>query len=178
MEREDFRRRTLIVPMNLRESATVEATRSMAAVSFGAFVPVGKIGSGALHVNCLVKPVRVFPLGSFAFFCLRARRVASSLNLQPAKIAQPGERRIFCLRFQRGRNPCSNLKDLRQSRFMGRSTILTPRMRTMNLFGSCHRYGVPPSGGPDRLKPGLQTGGSWKASGRGGTLDRRKLNAL
>src|SRR2546427_7935535 len=31
--------------------------------------------------------------------------------------------------------------------------------------GSCHRYGVPPSGGPDRLKPELQTGGSWKASG-------------
>src|SRR3989442_146638 len=49
---------------------------------------------------------------------------------------------------------------------------------TMNVSGSCHRYGVPPSGGPDRLKPGLQTGGSWKASGRGGTLDRRKLNAL
>ena len=29
---------------------------------------------------------------------------------------------------------------------------------------SCRRYGVPPSGGPDRLKPELQTGGSWKAS--------------
>src|SRR5205814_8710247 len=80
MEREDCRRRPLIVPMNLRASPSVEATRSMAAVSFGAFVPVGKIGSGALHVNCLVKPVRVFPLGSFAFFCLRARCVASSLN--------------------------------------------------------------------------------------------------
>src|SRR5207249_7755468 len=28
---------------------------------------------------------------------------------------------------------------------------------------ACYRYGVPPSGGPDRLKPGLQTGGSWRA---------------
>jgi hypothetical protein len=110
--------------MNLIESATVEATRSIAAVSFGAFVPVGEIGSGALHVNCLVRPVRVFPLGSFAFFCLRARRVASSLNLQSAKIARPGENGFFCLRFQRGRKPCLNLKHLWQSWFMGR---LRPR---------------------------------------------------
>ena len=95
MEREDCRRRPLIVPMNLTESATVEATRSMAAVDSGAFVPVGEIGSGALHVNCLVKPVRVFPLGSFAFFCLRARRVASSLDVRPAKIARSGESRFF-----------------------------------------------------------------------------------
>src|SRR5439155_24638290 len=36
----------------------------------------------------------------------------------------------------------------------------------MNLVWSCHRYGVPPSGGPDRLKPGLQTGGSWRVSAR------------
>ena len=122
MESEDLRRQTLIVPMNLIESATVEATRSVAAVSFGAFVPVGEIGSGAQHVNCLVRPARVFPLGSFAFFCLRPRHVASSLNLQSAKIAQPGESGIFCLRFQRGRNPCLNLKHLRQPWFMGSST--------------------------------------------------------
>src|SRR5216117_2361739 len=29
----------------------------------------------------------------------------------------------------------------------------------LNLSGSWHQYGVPPSGGPDRLKPGHQTGG-------------------
>src|SRR5437870_13512969 len=33
---------------------------------------------------------------------------------------------------------------------------------TLNLSGSRHQYGVPPSGGPDRLKPELQTGGWWK----------------
>ena len=33
----------------------------------------------------------------------------------------------------------------------------------MNLSGSWHQYGVPPSGGPDRLKPGHQTGGPWRA---------------
>src|SRR2546427_6347604 len=42
-------------------------------------------------------------------------------------------------------------------------TTSMPCIGTMNPSGSCHRYGVPPSGGPDRLKPGLQTGGSWKA---------------
>src|SRR2546427_11280392 len=41
-------------------------------------------------------------------------------------------------------------------------TTSMPCIGTMNPSGSCHRYGVPPSGGPDRLKPGLQTGGSWK----------------
>jgi len=33
----------------------------------------------------------------------------------------------------------------------------------MNLIGASHRYGVPPSGGPGRLKLGLQTHGSWRA---------------
>src|SRR6266540_438184 len=39
-----------------------------------------------------------------------------------------------------------------------------PCSGTMNRSGVCHRYGVPPSGGPDRLKPGLQTGSSCKAA--------------
>ena len=71
-------RRPLIVPMNLGVSPSAEVTRSMAAVGFGAFVPVGKIGSGVRHVNCLATPARVFPLGSFAFFCVRSGRVAST----------------------------------------------------------------------------------------------------
>src|SRR5205823_2761750 len=37
------------------------------------------------------------------------------------------------------------------------------RIGTMNPSGSSGRFGVPPSGGPDRLKPGLQTFGSWRA---------------
>src|SRR5439155_9867657 len=41
-------------------------------------------------------------------------------------------------------------------------TTSMPCIGTMNPSGSCHRYGVPPSGGPDRLKPGLQTGASWE----------------
>ena len=33
---------------------------------------------------------------------------------------------------------------------------------TMNLTLRQNLFGVPPSGGPDRLKPGHQTVGSWK----------------
>ena len=69
MEREDCRRRPLIGPMNLRASPSVEAMRSMAAVSFGAFVPVGKIGSGALHVNCLATPMRCSRWEALLSFC-------------------------------------------------------------------------------------------------------------
>ena len=47
-----------------------------------------------------------------------------------------------------------------------------------DLSGSSKRYGVPPSGGPDRLKPGLQTRDSWSASASLrpciGTLNRSK----
>src|SRR5438128_11711819 len=32
---------------------------------------------------------------------------------------------------------------------------------TMNWSVGRHLFGVPPSGGSDRLKPGLRTGGSW-----------------
>ena len=32
----------------------------------------------------------------------------------------------------------------------------------MNRAAGCHSFGVPPSGGPDRLKPGLRTAGSWR----------------
>ena len=119
MGREMCRERPLIVPMNLREWASVEATRSVTAVSFGAFVPVGKNGSGARHVNCLVTPVRVFPLGSFAFFCVRTGRVASSLNCtleQPAKVTGRG---FCCLRSQANSELLLRLNDLSLSRFMG-----------------------------------------------------------
>jgi len=34
---------------------------------------------------------------------------------------------------------------------------------TLNLAVGRNLFGVPPSGGPDRLKPGHQTVGSWKA---------------
>jgi len=33
----------------------------------------------------------------------------------------------------------------------------------MNLTLRQNLFGVPPSGGPDRLKPGHQTVGSWRA---------------
>ena len=39
-------------------------------------------------------------------------------------------------------------------------------MGIMNLSVGRHLFGVPPSGGPNRLKPGLRTGGSWKAAFR------------
>src|SRR5437667_9990515 len=45
----------------------------------------------------------------------------------------------------------------------GKLHAIMPRIGIMTASGSCHRYGVPPSGGPDRLKPELQTGGSWRA---------------
>jgi len=38
------------------------------------------------------------------------------------------------------------------------------RVGTMNPCVGRHLFGVPPSGGPNRLKPGLRTVGSWKAS--------------
>jgi len=44
------------------------------------------------------------------------------------------------------------------------STTLIPCIGTMNPSGSSDRFGVPPSGGPDRLKPGLQTFGPWRES--------------
>ena len=37
-------------------------------------------------------------------------------------------------------------------------------IETMNPSGSSDRFGVPPSDGSDRLKPGLQTFGSWRES--------------
>src|SRR6185503_2998943 len=36
-------------------------------------------------------------------------------------------------------------------------------LETMNLTMGRNLFGVPPSGGPNRLKPGHQTVGSWKA---------------
>jgi len=119
MERGDCRRRPLIVPMNLGESALVEATRSVAARSFGAFVPVGETGSGALHVNCLVTPVRVFPLGSFAFFCLRAGRVASSLNFRIERPPDTSGRGLCCLDRVSGFEEALIPNGLRRRRFMG-----------------------------------------------------------
>ena len=46
---------------------------------------------------------------------------------------------------------------LLDGRFMETSLSLRACVGTMNLCGPCQRYGVPPSGGPDRLKPGHQT---------------------
>jgi len=51
---------------------------------------------------------------------------------------------------------------LLDGRFMETSLSLRACVGTMNLCGPCQRYGVPPSGGPDRLKPGHQTVGSWR----------------
>src|SRR5438045_856477 len=42
-------------------------------------------------------------------------------------------------------------------------TALMPCIGTMNLTVGRNLFGVPPSGGPDRLKPGHQTVGSWRA---------------
>ena len=67
MESEDPRRRTLIVPMNLRDCDSSAAACSVAARDSGAFVPVGEIGSDTRQYDCLVTPARVFPLGRFAF---------------------------------------------------------------------------------------------------------------
>src|SRR5437879_1462960 len=123
MEREDCRRLPLIVPMNLRASPSVEATRSMAGVSFGAFVPVGKIGSGALHVNCLATPMRCSRWEALLSFCLRARRVASSLNSKIEKPPCRSGRGLCCL----GRRANSGLNficnDLPIPRFMGREHL-------------------------------------------------------
>src|SRR6266545_6496331 len=70
---------------------------------------------------------------------------------------------VIALRFRQ----CWRGRDLREVGLRGGSWVApTPygaRVGTMNRSEMCHRYGVPPSGGPDRLKPGLQTGGSWKA---------------
>src|SRR5437899_2223362 len=38
-------------------------------------------------------------------------------------------------------------------------SALRPCIGTVDTSRSCHLCGVPPSGGPDRLKPELQTGG-------------------
>src|SRR5438128_1178832 len=45
-------------------------------------------------------------------------------------------------------------------------TTSMPCIGTMNLIVGRNLFGVPPSGGPDRLKPGHQTVGSWKARWR------------
>jgi len=42
-------------------------------------------------------------------------------------------------------------------------TTFVPRIGTLHLTVRQNLFGVPPSGGPDRLKPGHQTVGSWKA---------------
>src|SRR6266498_2793987 len=51
------------------------------------------------------------------------------------------------------------------------------RLGTLKRFGVCHRYGVPPSGGPDRLKPERQTGGSCKGHRRPGLIGGFVLGA-
>ena len=43
------------------------------------------------------------------------------------------------------------------------SSAFLPCIGTLNLTVWRDLFGVPPSGGPDRLKPGHQTVGSWKA---------------
>ena len=57
-------------------------------------------------------------------------------------------------------------------------TTFVPCIGTMNLTLRQNLFGVPPSGGPDRLKPGHQTAGSWRARFRIfsaciGTMNRR-----
>jgi len=120
LERGMCRRQTLIVPMNLRDSPSAEVTRSMAVVGFGAFVPVGEIGSGARHFNCLVTPARVFPLGSFAFFCVRSGRVASALNSKLESPPSPVGRGLCCRRWRANSERAFISNDFRLTRFMGR----------------------------------------------------------
>ena len=119
MGRGKCRVRCLIVPMNLAESASVEATRSMAALCSGAFVPVGETGSGTLHVNCLVTPARVFPLGSFAFFCVRSGRVASALNLKRERPSRATGRGLCRLGRRADSKRALIINDFRHTRFMG-----------------------------------------------------------
>ena len=47
-----------------------------------------------------------------------------------------------------------------------------PCIGTLNLTVRQNLFGVPPSGGPDRLKPGHQTVGSWEEGTFGGTVFR------
>jgi len=42
-------------------------------------------------------------------------------------------------------------------------STFVPCIGTLNLTVRQNLFGVPPSGGPDRLKPGHQTVGSWRA---------------
>src|SRR5260221_277476 len=92
MESEDFRRQKLIVPMNLRDSDSSAAACSVAARDSGAFVPVGKIGSDTRQYDCLVTPVRVFPLGRFAFSVWCVGRVGGGPKLvSKAPSARLGE---------------------------------------------------------------------------------------
>jgi len=119
MGMKNFRGRPLIVPMNLGVSPSAEVTRSMAAVGFGAFVPVGKIGSGVRHVNCLATPARVFPLGSFAFFCVRSGRVASALNLKRERPSRATGRGLCRLGRRADSKRALIINDFRHTRFMG-----------------------------------------------------------
>src|SRR5205814_6687025 len=47
---------------------------------------------------------------------------------------------------------------------------------TMNCLGAGRPFGVPPSGGTDRLKPGHQTVGSWRGPRRDPRLHLRGLD--
>ena len=74
-------------------------------------------------------------------------------------------------RFRLARLHCQSARRLAHSktlrglqRFMENLHALIRCIETMNPSGSSDRFGVPPSDGSDRLKPGLQTFGSWRES--------------
>jgi len=124
MESEDFRRQKLIVPMNLRDSDSSAAACSVAARDSGAFVPVGEIGSDTRQYDCLVTPVRVFPLGRFAFSVWCVGRVGGGPKLvSKTPSARLGEGVVSFASDTPHQPICKNpnvFSVFRNARFMGR----------------------------------------------------------
>jgi len=84
------------------------------------------------HVNCLVTPARVFPLGSFAFFCVRTGRVASSLNSKPEQPLRPAGKGLCCLLGKANFLACLHLQRLAARTVHGKPHLLRTRIGPMN----------------------------------------------
>src|SRR5882724_1898009 len=71
-------------------------------------------------------------------------------------------KRLECVRLQR-RLPKPGYDSMTGQVHGKPPFVFSACIGTMNRFGGRNLFGVPPSVGRDRLKPGLRTVGSWKA---------------
>src|SRR6185503_5769714 len=79
------------------------------------------------------------------------------LDHEPTPQPLPGGQGWVALRQVHGKPPRPLCRALESP-----LSVFSSCIGTINLTGECNPFGVPPSGGSDRLKPGHQTVGTWK----------------